>query len=74
MKQLSKATSLTEWHYIASISAVPPNQQVHLAVIDEDGCHPLVFPCYRIEDCWIHAETKAKVDVHPTHWRDWSEQ
>ena len=26
------------------------------------------------EDYWIHAETKVRIDVHPTHWREWSEQ
>jgi hypothetical protein len=31
------------------------------------------FPCCRVEDCWIHAETKVKVDENPTHGREWSE-
>ena len=39
-----------------------------------DGAHALVFPCFRDGDCWIHLETKLKVDVHPTHWREWSEK
>jgi hypothetical protein len=62
------------WHFIVSISSVPTGRRVHLAVIDKDGAHILVFPCCRNEDYWIHAETKAKVDVHPTHWREWFEQ
>ena len=61
------------WHFIVSISSVPADRQLHLAVIDQDGCHPLAFPCCRVEDRWIHAETKVKVDVNPTHWREWSE-
>jgi hypothetical protein len=61
------------WHFIASTRSVPADRQLHLAVLDEDGAHALVFPCCRIEDRWIHAETKAKVDVHPTHWREWPE-
>lgn len=62
------------WHFIASISSVPIDRRLHLAVIDQDGCHALVFPCCRLEDCWIHAETKAKVEVNPTHWREWFEE
>jgi len=38
-----------------------------LAVVDQDGVHALVFPCLRNEDAWMHAESKIKVDVHPTH-------
>ena len=62
------------WHFIASIDSVPAGQRVQLAVVDQDGLDPLVFPCCRIENYWIHAETEVQVEVHPTHWRDWSEQ
>jgi hypothetical protein len=72
--QLERSLEGPMWHFIAIIDSVLTNRRVHLAVIDKDGVHPLEFPCYRIEDSWIHAETKAKIDVHPTHWRDWSEQ
>jgi hypothetical protein len=61
------------WHFIVSINAVPTDHRLLLAVVDQDGCHSLLFPCRRNEDCWIHAETKAKVDVNPTHWREWPE-
>jgi hypothetical protein len=62
------------WHFIASFSSVPTERRVHLAVIDDDGVHAVVFPCCRIEDWWVHADTKTKVDVHPTHWCDWPDQ
>jgi hypothetical protein len=62
------------WHFIGLIDSVPTERRVHLAVIDNDGVHPLEFPCCRIEDYWIHAETKVRIDVQPTHWREWSEQ
>jgi hypothetical protein len=52
---------------------VAAERRLELAVVDENGIHALVFACYRSEDGWIHAETKAKIDVHPTHWREWSE-
>jgi hypothetical protein len=61
------------WHFIPSISSVPTDREVHLAVVDHDGIHVLDFPCCWNGYCWIHAETKVRVDVHPTHWREWSE-
>jgi hypothetical protein len=59
------------WYFITSIDSVPSERRLHLAVVDNDGAHALVFPCFRDGDCWIHVETKLKVDVHPTHWREW---
>jgi len=38
---------------------------------DKDGPHALVFPCRRIPDGWINAKTKVRLDVRPTHWREW---
>jgi hypothetical protein len=40
----------------------------------DDGTYVVEFPRCRIEDYWIHAETKVRVAVRPTHWREWSEQ
>jgi hypothetical protein len=31
----------------------------------------LVFPCRRILGGWMKVETKERLDVRPTHWRDW---
>ncbi len=61
------------WYFITSISSVPIDRRLLLAVINEDGLHAVDFPCCRGENCWMHAETKAKIDVHPTHWREWPE-
>jgi hypothetical protein len=33
----------------------------------------LVFACRRILDGWIKAETRERLDVHPTHWREWND-
>ncbi|RWL92934.1 MAG: hypothetical protein EOR68_25260 [Mesorhizobium sp.] len=46
---------------------------LQLAVIDEDGEHPLVFPCRRTASGWKHAITGIPVNVRPTHWREWIE-
>ncbi|MBN9021635.1 MAG: hypothetical protein J0H08_05985 [Rhizobiales bacterium] len=53
------------------ITTAPYEGELELAVIDEDGEHRLVFPCRRVKDGWLHAETGARIDVRPTHWRSW---
>jgi hypothetical protein len=55
------------------ISTAPFDRDLEIAVIDEDGPHVLVFACRRIFDGWIKAGTKERVDVHPTHWREWGD-
>ncbi len=54
------------------ISSAPFNRDLELAVIGYDGPHALAFACRRILGGWINAETKKRVDVHPSHWREWS--
>lgn len=56
------------------ISTAPLDRNVALAVIDNDGPHALVFPCRRIVSGWMNAQTKERLDVRPTHWREWQEQ
>ena len=53
------------------ISTAPFDRDLELAVIDGDGPHSLVFACRRILDGWMNAETRERLDVHPTHWREW---
>ncbi len=57
-----------EWQ---PISTAPFDRDLELAVISYGGTHALAFPCRRILGSWINAETKKRVDVHPTHWREW---
>jgi hypothetical protein len=55
-----------------SISTAPFERDLELAVIDNDGePHALVFPCRRTLGGWIDAATKRRVEVLPTHWREW---
>jgi hypothetical protein len=63
-----RVPSLFMWRPITS---APFEHDLELAVIDTDGQHTLVFPCRRVAGGWINAETKAKIDVRPTHWREW---
>ena len=58
------------WKYI---STAPYERDLELAVIDNDGPHVLVFPCRRILRGWMNAQTKERLDVSPTHWREWGE-
>jgi len=53
------------------IATAPIDLDIELAVIEEDDVHALVFPCRRREGGWINAETGRRVDVRPTHWREW---
>ncbi len=63
------ADNLTmEWQPIAT---APFDRDLELAVINYDGTHALAFPCRRILGSWINAETKKKIEVYPTHWREW---
>lgn len=54
-----------------TIATAPFDCDLELAVIDADGAHALVFPCRRILGGWMNAETRERLEVHPTHWRTW---
>ena len=60
------------WETILSAPffSVPGN---NLAVLDEEGMHPLVFPREKTLKGWKHALTGMLVGVSPTHWRHWGE-
>jgi hypothetical protein len=53
------------------VSSAPFDRDLELAVIDDDGAHALVFPCRRILNGWMKVDTKERLDVRPTHWREW---
>jgi hypothetical protein len=55
------------------ISGAPFDQDLELAVIDQEGPHAVAFPCRRVLGGWISTETKARIDVRPTHWRPWGQ-
>jgi hypothetical protein len=53
------------------ISLAPFDRNLELAVINYQGTHALVFPCRRILGGWLKSEINERVDVRPTHWREW---
>jgi hypothetical protein len=63
------------WHYVKSAADVPTDRDVRLAVIDAKGSvHALVFPCHRIGDSWVDANSHRSVEVYPTHWQEWTRE
>ena len=66
--------SLTLQKMWQSVSSAPFECDLELAVIDEDGPHPLVFPCRRITGGWMNSKTRERLDVRPTHWRHWDKK
>jgi hypothetical protein len=57
-----------------TIVSAPFDIDLELAVIDGAGTHVLVFPCRRIPHGWAKSETGERLDLLPTHWREWSER
>ena len=56
------------WHGIAT---APEGCDLALSVIDRDGVHELIFACRLVDGKWVNAMTGRRVDVQPTHWREW---
>lgn len=52
-------------------ATAPFDREIELAVIDEHGEHALIFACRRVADGWIRGKTRERLDVYPTHWREW---
>jgi hypothetical protein len=58
-----------------AISTAPFDRDLELAFIDADGAiHALVFPCRRIVDGWIKAESNERIDLCLSHWREWAKR
>ena len=57
-----------------AVTSAPFDRDLELAVIDYDGPHALVFPCRRILDGWMKVGTGARLEVYPTHWREWPDE
>ena len=58
-----------EWQ---PVSVAPFDRDLEIAVINSAIPHALAFPCRRILGGWMDATTKDRLEVQPTHWREWS--
>lgn len=63
----SQKENLFNWR---PISEAPFDCDLELAVISRGEVHALVFPCRRILAGWVNAESKKRIEVQPTHWRE----
>jgi hypothetical protein len=57
-----------EWR---SLVEAPFDRDLEIAVIKGVTPHTVAFPCRRILGGWMDAETKERLKVQPTHWREW---
>jgi hypothetical protein len=65
---LRRNSSVDNWQ---PINTAPFDRELELAVIDGGDAHVLVFPCRRIDGGWINAGTSRRIEVSPSHWREW---
>ena len=53
------------------IDTAPFGRDLQLSVV-EQGTHALVFPSRRTAAGWM-TRTGTRIDVNPSHWRDWED-
>lgn len=49
----------------------PFDCNLEIAVIKSATPHAVAFPCRRILGGWMDADSRERLDVQPTHWREW---
>jgi hypothetical protein len=59
------------WHFIVSTAVIPTDRDLLIAVVDDEGVHAIDLACRWREGLWIDAKTGRKIDVNPTHWRQY---
>ena len=53
-----------------TIDSAPPEREVELQVTDAFGAYTLMFPCLLTKDGWVNANSRGRLEVQPTHWRE----
>ena len=71
MNAVVASRSMVRWQ---PASSAPFDRDLEVAVVSQGVVHTLLFPCRRILGGWMDAETKEKIEVYPTHWREWREE
>lgn len=64
----TKIAKRGEWRPVA---CAPFDRDLELSIIEGPTPHALAFPCCRILRGWVDAETRERIEVDPTHWREW---
>lgn len=67
-KRLTDHQSFSIWQ---PISIAPFDRDLELAIIDNSGVNTFFLPCCRVLGGWRDAKTKRRIEVEPTHWREW---
>jgi len=52
------------------IESAPTDRSVELQVVDQFGLYKLGFPCRLTNAGWVNANSKGRLTVKPTHWRE----
>jgi hypothetical protein len=52
------------------IDSAPSDRPVELQVSDRFGSYTLSFPCRLTSTGWVNANSKGRLEVAPTHWRE----
>lgn len=68
LEQDAKIARRGEW---LPASQAPFDRDLEIAIIKSATPHAVAFPCRRILGGWMDAETRERLNVHPTHWREW---
>jgi len=68
LEQDSKIAHRGEWQ---AVSDAPFGRDIEIAVIKSATPHAVAFPCRRILGGWMDSQSRERLNVQPTHWRDW---
>ena len=52
------------------IESAPSDKEVELQVTDAFGAYTLMFPCLLTKEGWVNANSRGRLEVQPTHWRE----
>lgn len=67
-KAMTDDQFLNRWEPIAR---APFGRDLELAVMEGGEIHALNFPSRRAVGGWLNAETEKRIEIRPTHWREW---
>ena len=54
-----------------AVSIAPSDIDLEICVMEGHTIHALVFPVRKDGTKWVDDSTMERVDVQPTHWREW---